>query len=158
MNECFSRRDNQDNPMASDISSSVTRPPVKTHSVDLHHQEAKQTHHHHHHHGPLERQNCLQLPEERAPFLRRLVLCCHLSGLSSLLTSGPPRPPSFSPPRTTKMFTRSQPTPVQTVWGPRGTFPTPTLPMPREEAAPPGKIPDLVRTLSSPVSLPTSGL
>ena len=58
--------------MASDISSSVNRPPVKTHSVDLHHQEAKETHHHHHHHhGPLERQNCLQLPEERAPFLRR---------------------------------------------------------------------------------------
>ena len=78
-----------------------------------------------------------------------------LSPLTSL-PSGPPRPPSSSPPRTTKMFTRSQPMiPVQTVSGPRGTLPTPTLPIPREEAVPPGRTLVLVRTLSSPVSLPT---
>ena len=69
--------------MESEISSSVIRHPIKTHSVDLHPQQAK----HPHHHAPLERQNCLQLPEERAPFLRRWVLCSLFSDLRPLITS-----------------------------------------------------------------------
>ena len=86
------------------------------------------------------------------------VLCSLTSVLSSLLSSGPPRPPSSSPPRMTKMFMRYPLTTVQTVSGHRGTLPTLTLPMPRDEAAPLEKIPDLVKTLSYPAFRPTSGL